>query len=207
MPFLPRPATRDQRAARSSSTIGTNGPEGRRRQRRAGPDELLRHELVAPLFTYRVAPTVITTDAVGRASLAMAAQSIQVLRLERVATPFGVAMYVRGSMNDWADPPPPSAQLACDGHDVYNLTLHLSAGEQLFKIAPADWSVPMMNLGAIGGRTVALDHPLVLEQTRWLDGGVGADLRLDVASEGDYSFSVDATNVRAPVLTVRAVQR
>ncbi len=158
------------------------------------------------LFAYRAAPTAVTTDASGRVSLAMAARSVQVFTLARAATPFGVPMYVRGSMNDWADPPPSSAELGYDGHDAYGTTLHLAAGEHIFKIAPADWSVPLLNLGAIGGGILAVDRPLVLEQTGWLDGGVGSDVRLTLTSEADYRFSVDATNVLAPVLTVTRVQ-
>jgi hypothetical protein len=155
-----------------------------------------------PVFSYRAAPVPLAADVSGAASLTLPAQSVQVFRRARHAAPFDVAMYLRGSMNDWADPPPPAAQLAYDGAVTYALTVHLPAGESIFKLAPADWSTPTLNLGAVGGRQVALDQPLVLEDTGWRDGGVGADLHLDVPSDGDYRFSVDATNVLAPMLTV-----
>jgi glycosidase len=158
----------------------------------------------APLFAYGTAPATLTADASGTASLAMPAQSVQVFGLARRSTPFGVDMYVRGSMNDWADPPPPSARLVYDGDTSYDLTLHLTAGDYIFKIAPADWSA-MLNFGAVGGRTLVIGSPLALEQTGWRDGGSGADLRLNAPRDGDYRFSIDATNVLAPRVTVAHV--
>jgi hypothetical protein len=153
-------------------------------------------------FAYGAAPTTLTTSASGNASLAMPPQSVQVFGLARRSTPFGIDMYVRGSMNGWVDPPPSSAQLVYDGHATYDQTFHLIAGEHIFKVAPADWSVPMLNFGALDSRTLVIDSPLVLEQTGWQDGGIGADVHLNAPSEGDYRFSIDATNVLAPLLTV-----
>jgi alpha-amylase len=155
-----------------------------------------------PLFAYGTTPGTVTTDSAGATSLAMPAQSVQVFHRARASTPFGVDVYLRGSMNDWADPPPPAARLAYDGQAIYHLTVPLTAGDHIFKVAPADWSTPMLNLGAVGGRAIALDEPLVLEHTGWRDGGVGADVHLTAPSDGDYRFSVDATNVLAPVLVV-----
>lgn len=154
----------------------------------------------APLLAYGAAPTTVTTSAAG-ATLALPAQSVQVFHRARASTPFAVDVYLRGSMHGWADPPPPDARLAYDGTDAYHVTVHLTAGDYLFKLAPADWSAPL-NFGAVGGRDIALDRPLVLEHTGWRDGGVGADVHLVAPSDGDYRFSVDATNVLAPVLTV-----
>lgn len=156
----------------------------------------------ASLFAYGAVRTTVTTDARGNASLALPPQSVQVLGLARASTPFGIAMYVRGSMHAWADPPPASAQLVYDGGASYRQTFHLDAGDYLFKVAPADWSLPMLNFGAVDGRTLVLGKPLVLEQTAWNNGGVGADVHLNAPSAGDYRFSVDATNVLAPQVTV-----
>lgn len=154
------------------------------------------------LFAYGAAATTLTTSALGNASLALPAQSVQVLHLARPAPPFGVAMYVRGSMHDWADPPPPSAQLVYDGGTTYSQIFHLRAGDHIFKVAPAIWSLPMLNFGAVDGRVLVLGKPVVLEQTAWKNGGVGADVHLSAPSDGDYRFSVDAANVLAPQVTV-----
>jgi alpha-amylase len=154
------------------------------------------------LFAYGTAPTALTTSASGNAELDLPAQSVQVFGLARRSTPFGADMYVRGSMNAWADPPPASAQLVYDGDTTYAVTFHLAAGEHIFKVAPADWSVPMLNFGAVGSRALAVGEPLVLEHTGWRDGGVGADLHMTAPSDGDYRFSIDATNVLAPQLTI-----
>jgi glycosidase len=156
----------------------------------------------ASLFAYGTAPTTVTTSASGTAALAMPAQSVQVFGLARPSTPFGVEIYVRGSMNGWADPPPDSARLAYRGHATYDQTFHLPAGEHIFKVAPADWSVAMLNFGAVGSRTLVIDRPLALEPTGWQDGGVGADVHLNALVEGDYRFSLDATNALVPRLTV-----
>lgn len=158
----------------------------------------------SPLFAYRAAPASVTTDAAGTASLAMPAQSVQVFHRARARAPFGAPMFVRGSMHGWVDPPPPAAELAYDGQNRYHVTMHLTAGSHIFKVAPANWAT-MLNFGAVGGRAVVLGQPLVLEHTEWFNSGIGADLSLEAPRDGDYRFSVDATNVLAPVITVTAL--
>src|SRR5262245_37368837 len=67
-------------------------------------DTLVGSATYASLFAYGAAPAAVAADAAGHAVLAMPAGSVQVFRLARTAPPFGVAVYVRGSMNGWADP-------------------------------------------------------------------------------------------------------
>ena len=62
------------------------------------------------------------------------------------AETFGKSLYVRGSFDGWANPPPESQSFVNRGAAQYQAMTELGAGNQEFKIAAADWSVEFANV-------------------------------------------------------------
>ncbi len=109
-------------------------------------------------------------------------------------SPFGEDIYLRGSFNDWADPPPPETQFDYDGGTGYELAIDLSAGDYAFKIAGATWST---DCGAVtAGDSLLLDTPYTMTCSG------SQNLAVTIAEGGTHLFSLDASNPEAPVLTV-----
>jgi alpha-amylase len=154
-----------------------------------------------PLFAYGADPTGLTVGGGGDASVAMPARSVQAFRLARGSTPFGVAMYLRGTMNDWeaAD----TGQFEYIGSDLYELKIYLPAGDYAFKIAGYYWEYGFAAVDWRDIRYIRPDEPFTLETTGWDVHGGEADILRMVVMNGEYVFSIDASNVLAPVLTVR----
>jgi len=106
----------------------------------------------------------------------------------------GTTVYLRGSMNGWADPP--TEPFAYDGLGIYSVTVDLAAEDYAFKIASADWATANFGSGE--------DDTDVLEAEPKPLGG-GGDLTLSVESgfeAGRYTFLFDASNKSAAELTV-----
>jgi glycosidase len=134
----------------------------------------------------------------GGAEVTLPPRSLIVYRLGREAPPLG-DLYVRGSFNGW-DATGDTA-LAYQGGNLYQGSVVLPAGPMQLKLAGWYWEV-RINAGILGGGEVHLGESQVLEQTGWLQGGSGAELRLDVPADGGYRFTVDADDPYRPVLTV-----
>lgn len=60
--------------------------------------------------------------------------------VDHVGGPLGCGLYVRGTMHDWASPPPREAMLKYLGEHRYSATLSLMPELVRFKIADADWT-------------------------------------------------------------------
>ncbi|AWB66932.1 DUF3372 domain-containing protein [Saccharobesus litoralis] len=97
-------------------------------------------------------------------------------------------VYIRGGMNGWgaADP------MLFVGNATYVIRYQLAAGDHSFKFASEDWSA--VNFGAGSTTNTTVDSPLTL------DGG--SDATISIAQDGMYTFSINASNASAPIVTV-----
>ncbi len=118
---------------------------------------------------------------------------------QTTCSPYPVDMFVRGSFNNWANPPPVNYKLQFLG----GTTLAVSApvgttGNHEFKIADAGWS-PATNcgVGPNGLSDVRLGVPITLTCA----DGTG-NLRMNAPSTGNYTFALNAASTANPVLTV-----
>ena len=154
-----------------------------------------------PLFAYRTDPAALTAGQGGSAVIAIPAQSAQVFRLARSSTPFGVDMFVRGSMNDWGTPD--LARFVYRGSNLYAAELFLPKGTHAFKIAGFYWEGGFGAVNWRGVRTILPGVPFIMETTAWDKNNGGDVLYFEAPVEGRYTFNIDATNVLAPILTIR----
>jgi len=110
------------------------------------------------------------------------------------AEAFGQTLFIRGSFDGWADPPPVSQGFVNQGANQYQAKTEISAGNHEFKVAAADWSVEFANVS----EATLLGVPIALSTA----SGVGSNGRLDIATAGCYAFDLDANSLVNPVLTV-----
>lgn len=112
------------------------------------------------------------------------------------AVPWGdTTLYLRGDMNGWGT----DTAFGYDGSGVYSVTTQLDVGTYGFKVASDDWTVP--NLGA----TSAADANVELDVGETLVQDSQDNLSIVINRPGSYSFSLDALNRDAPVLTVSEI--
>jgi len=110
--------------------------------------------------------------------------------------PYGSTLvYLRGSMNDWADPP--VQQFVYQGDGIYTTTVELTADENYaFKVAAADWGSPSgVNFGAQSG-----DVEVMTGVDKTLDGG--ENLSFTAPSTAPFVFTLDANNTESPILNI-----
>ena len=112
------------------------------------------------------------------------------------AADFGDRLFVRGSFDSWADPPPESQLLANLGSRQYEGAVELPAGRQEFKIAAADWSPEFSN----ASQDTVVGVPITLGTLP----GNNTNSRISITTAGCYSFALNATSTANPVLTVSA---
>jgi pullulanase len=106
--------------------------------------------------------------------------------------PFGDSIpLVRGDMNGWGE----VDSLVYKGEGIYQATITLSADSYGFKIASGDWST--VNLGAPGTGGVVTEG-----ETFTLLPSSNDNLSITIALDGTYIFELDASNLKAPTLTV-----
>ncbi|MFA9218959.1 MAG: hypothetical protein ACEQSK_17890 [Sphingomonadaceae bacterium] len=119
-------------------------------------------------------------------------QNGQAIRAERKApVPLkldGVALYLRGSMNDWGLRDP--MQATAPGH--YRAVVRLDKGEYQFKVASEDWK--SVDLGGSDSRALAAGAAATLQSS-------GENLTLSVPGPSSYSFNIDAS-VAPPRLSI-----
>jgi len=96
-------------------------------------------------------------------------------------------VYLRGAMNNWDT----SLPLEYVGNDTYRITVNLLEGTYDFKFADENFSVA--NVG--GGISVGAG------QSATLTNG-GNNLTLNIISDGEYTFELDAENDANPTLTI-----
>ncbi|MES2151140.1 MAG: alpha/beta hydrolase-fold protein [Pseudomonadota bacterium] len=95
-------------------------------------------------------------------------------------------IYLRGTMNNWGV----SDQLRQGEDERFSVTVQLKAGEVQFKVGSEDFQT--VDFGAQAGS--GCEKPLVAG---------GGNVSLQVASDGSYTFTLDAARPDAPVLSVR----
>ena len=106
--------------------------------------------------------------------------------------PFGdTAVYVRGGMNGWGE----VDTFTYLGEGIYQATMVLAANDYEFKVASGDWST--VNLGAPSTGNI------VEEGVGFTLTSGGDNLALSIAADSTYTFTLDASNIEAPVLTVK----
>ncbi|MGB5103259.1 MAG: alpha-amylase family glycosyl hydrolase [Steroidobacteraceae bacterium] len=112
------------------------------------------------------------------------------------AADFGDRLFVRGSFDNWAAPPPDAQKLVNLGGRQYAAAALLPAGEQQFKIAAADWTPEFSN----PDRDTVPGVPITLRTAV----GTTSNSRLVATTAGCHSFALDASSTSNPVLTVTA---
>ena len=97
-------------------------------------------------------------------------------------------IYVRGGMNGWGE----TDAMSYDGDGVYSASITIAAGDYEFKIASANWST--VDFGSA-------DQQVTLGSAKTLSRGA-ANLKITIPKTSTYTFSVNAINPEAPVITV-----
>jgi len=110
------------------------------------------------------------------------------------AADFGDRLYVRGSFDGWANPPPESQSFVNLGSRQYEAAVELGAARHAFKVAAADWSPEFTN----PDRDAGIGVPITLRAVP----GTDTNTEIDIAASGCYVFALDATSTTNPVLTV-----
>lgn len=108
--------------------------------------------------------------------------------------PYPVSIFIRGLNGDWSESNP----LKFVGGTSYEARIPvegLGPGDLDFKIASSDWST--VDCGDATGNGVDPDTLTSLNCA-----GGAANLLLNTASTGDYTFSLDATDTTNPDLLV-----
>ncbi len=107
--------------------------------------------------------------------------------------PYGTELYVRGINEDWE-----TTNQMSHADNIFSSTIALNAGDHNFKLADAEWSAGS-NFGSDAGfgESVEISLGTAVALT---DGG--GNLQLAGIAAGDYTFTLDATDSAAPVLTV-----
>ncbi|MBU3001853.1 pullulanase-associated domain-containing protein [Paraglaciecola arctica] len=114
------------------------------------------------------------------------------------AAPYGATeMYVKGSMNEWSN----LQAMEYLGDNIYSSTYTLDVTSYEFKVADADWT-EATNFGAATGEE-ALE--LATAKTLVFGEGIAQNMTLDITVPGDYTFTLDATDPAAPIITVTQV--
>ncbi len=108
------------------------------------------------------------------------------------AEAYGVPVFLRGSMNDWAATD--ASMFVNQGNDIYEVEILLPEGFSIFKVASEDWATV----------DFAPLNPVVLYVPQVM-AFAGPNGVIEVADSGCYSFVMDASNTAAPVLVVNEV--
>ena len=109
--------------------------------------------------------------------------------------PFGnIQVYLRGNMNNWGnDGLSEAEQFTYKGNDIYSLEISLTAGQQMFKFADAQWS--NVNLG--------FNDVFFTESSIMVNDDSG-NMGFTVDSDGMYSFTIDASG-GTPQITISSI--
>lgn len=114
------------------------------------------------------------------------------------AAPYGATqMYVKGTMNEWSN----SQAMIYLGDNIYSSTYTLDVTSYEFKVADADWT-EATNFGAATGEE-ALE--LATAKSLVFGEGIAQNMTLEISVAGDYTFTLDATDPAAPIITVSQV--
>ena len=105
--------------------------------------------------------------------------------------PYGsTTVYVRGAMNEWGTGNP----FYYDGGGVYTADIYLEAGNYEFKVASEDWAT--VDFGSADG-----EEAVAVDEVKNLVAG-GANMIVTIAEADTYTFTLDAIEPAAPLLSV-----
>jgi hypothetical protein len=123
--------------------------------------------------------------------------------VDHAGGPLGCGLYVRGTMHDWASPPPAEAMLQYLGEHRYGVTLLLMPERIRFKIADADWTERYNWGGGEPGAAALLGEALNLT-CNYLSDNITLDLSGEPAAQR-YTFEVNAVDPIHPTVTVSRI--
>lgn len=104
--------------------------------------------------------------------------------------PFDYDLYIRGGFNGWST----DNQVTYIGDDIYQITLKVAPGNHEFKFASADWSNEWV---------LSADEPVIAAlDTNYTMVAGGPNATFFITETGYYTFTVDASNILAPVLRI-----
>lgn len=103
-------------------------------------------------------------------------------------------MYVKGSLNEWSNTTPMMYQ----GDSIYTIDYALEAGDYEFKVADANWTEDTNFGAAEGDEQLEIDMPKSLV----FGEGVAMNIKMTIAEAGNYRFTLDATMLTEPTITV-----
>jgi pullulanase len=106
--------------------------------------------------------------------------------------PYGTAIFLRGSMNEWGADTTFRFRYLGDGR--YLLEAALAAGNYEFKVADADWS--SVNVGGAEGDAVSIAPGEAKTLARGKNPG---NLKFSVPADARYTFELVAANPDTPV--------
>jgi pullulanase len=107
--------------------------------------------------------------------------------------PFGVEIFLRGSMNNWGA----TETLRYAGENRYQVETKLAVGNYEFKFGDATWN--MVNIGAAEGDQGSVDLGKVKSLTQGKNPG---NLKVTLPADGVYKFVLEPKNPNAPMLTI-----
>jgi pullulanase len=107
----------------------------------------------------------------------------------------GTAVFIRGDMNGWSEDNPQNNK----GNGKYQATITISASTPSFKIASADWST--VNMGA-----PADDMEITEGEVQLLLSGSGDNFSMNFATDGEYTFIFDASDLAEATLTIYSAE-
>jgi len=120
--------------------------------------------------------------------------------LDHVGGPLGGELYVRGTMHDWAGPPPRDALLKYLGEQRYSVILRLMPELVRFKIADVGWKETSNWGGRVSGVTILPGETLDLI-CNWVSHDITLNLTAEPAAQR-YIFEVNAADPIRPTVTV-----
>lgn len=107
-------------------------------------------------------------------------------------------MYVKGSMNGWANTTP----MTYEGDSVYSFVMALDVTEvdmpYEFKIADSNWTEATNFGAAIGAEELIVGEAKILV----FGEDIAQNIKLAITTAANYKFTLDATDPMAPVVTV-----
>lgn len=104
----------------------------------------------------------------------------------------GTPVYLRGTVTTSGWDANAGNTFAYEGNSVYAISVPMTAGDYMFKVASSDWST--VNLGS--AKVVVLGEGIALEQ------GSNSNINFTVVTAATYRFEVNTRNPDAPVIKV-----
>lgn len=126
--------------------------------------------------------------------------SMPVLNIDYEEPYFGEPIFLRGTMFDWGNPAPDSAQLEYEGNGIYSVVIDLPArnggDSHNFKVASRDWDNDLnVNLGGDEG-----DESVTLGEAHPIGGPNNLTFQTD--EDDRFVFKLDASDLDNQEITV-----